>query len=105
MAKIWFGGSKGGTINASRASYLTVLPPGRYFQNTIFVTNSVVSSNAHNGVEGGLVRRRGYTPRLGELWKVSDIQLMFDILGDVYDDTDTSALLEVPGMHTFRCGK
>jgi len=80
-----------------------VVPPGSYCQNAVFVTNSVVSTT-HNGTEGRSVRRRRYTLALGVggSWRVSDMQLMFDILGDVYDDTDTSALLELPSMCNFR---
>ena len=104
---VWHGnkygsvGQRGGTVNTSRVSYRTVVLLGRYCQNDVFVTNSVVST-ANSGAEGGSVRRRRYTPALGGLWRVSDMQLMFDILGDVYDDTDTSASLEVPGMCNFQ---
>ena len=74
-----------------------MVPAGRYFQNAVFITNSV-GSTVHDGSEGGSVKRRRYKPALGELWRVLDVQLMFDILSDVYDDINTIALSEVPVM-------
>jgi len=62
--QIWFSRSKGGTVNTSRALYRAVVRPGSYCQNAVLVTNSVVSTT-NNGTEGGLVRRRRYTPALG----------------------------------------
>ena len=78
-----------------------MVTPERYYQNSVFVTKSVVTTVNNGAEEGSLIRIR-YTPALGELWRVSDVQLMLDILGDVYNDTDTSVSLEAPCMCNFR---
>ena len=70
--KTWVGGPKSGVVNTSRAAYRMMVLLGRYCQNTVFITNSVLST-ANNGVEGELVRRRWHTPALGESLRVSDM--------------------------------